>query len=88
MLTSLTLVKVHCQQYSYYFTYGTFSLTAVHRIGVPLVWRFLWLDKEERVLIQFKFSIADKGKFMRSEYGPWLTQWLHGITLSQKFWKL
>eukprot|EP00965_Chrysotila_dentata_P161894 5346775-Pleurochrysis_carterae.AAC.2 len=47
---------------------------AVHRIGIPLVWRYLWREKEQRVLVQFKFSMADKGNFMRSEYGPWVEE--------------
>eukprot|EP00965_Chrysotila_dentata_P073977 2442698-Pleurochrysis_carterae.AAC.2 len=42
-------------------------------IGVPLVWRYLWLEDEKRVLVQFKFSLKNKGSFEKSEWGPWVS---------------
>eukprot|EP00965_Chrysotila_dentata_P182105 6013261-Pleurochrysis_carterae.AAC.1 len=40
-------------------------------IGLPLVWRYLWLENEKRVLVQYKFSLTNKGTFVKSEWGPW-----------------
>eukprot|EP00965_Chrysotila_dentata_P178741 5902795-Pleurochrysis_carterae.AAC.1 len=41
------------------------------RIGVPLVWRYLWDAAKQRVLVQYKLSLADKAKFKQDEWGPW-----------------
>eukprot|EP00965_Chrysotila_dentata_P224117 6193992-Pleurochrysis_carterae.AAC.1 len=40
-------------------------------IGVPLVWRYLWDAVKERVLVQYKFSLADKATPEQDEWGPW-----------------
>eukprot|EP00965_Chrysotila_dentata_P023399 775749-Pleurochrysis_carterae.AAC.2 len=43
------------------------------KIGMPLVWQYLWLENEKRVLVQYKFNLTNKGTFEKSEWGgPWL----------------
>eukprot|EP00965_Chrysotila_dentata_P100438 3319268-Pleurochrysis_carterae.AAC.1 len=50
---------------------GFVNSDSVSRIGVPLVWRYLWDSAKKRVLIQYKMSLADKASFEQDEWGPW-----------------
>eukprot|EP00965_Chrysotila_dentata_P242988 6205172-Pleurochrysis_carterae.AAC.3 len=44
-------------------------LLIFRKIGVPLVWRYVWDALKNRVLIQFKVSLADKAEKKKDECG-------------------
>jgi len=45
-----------------------------HRMSIPLVWRYTWIEEEKRVLIQFKMDMKNKGNRGKSEWDPWITK--------------
>ena len=49
----------------------------VVRIDDPLVWRHLWVEETQSVLVQYKYSLADEGSFERDEWGPWVEKAVH-----------
>ena len=45
-------------------------------IGVPLVWRHWWNDGEQRVISQYKMTLATDSTPEKDEWGPWVDTWI------------